>query len=73
MKCLSCSCAEEILKADPSQLQARDAVYGGTPLHWTKTAEVKIPSAALQLRHVASKFRSIHRPKQWKHFTSRRL
>uniref|UniRef100_A0A3P9HHU2 phospholipase A2 n=1 Tax=Oryzias latipes TaxID=8090 RepID=A0A3P9HHU2_ORYLA len=40
MKCLSCSCAEEILKADPSQLQARDAVYGGTPLHWTKTAEL---------------------------------
>ncbi|XP_023814610.1 85/88 kDa calcium-independent phospholipase A2 isoform X1 [Oryzias latipes] len=34
------SCAEEILKADPSQLQARDAVYGGTPLHWTKTAEL---------------------------------
>ncbi|XP_024114982.1 85/88 kDa calcium-independent phospholipase A2 isoform X2 [Oryzias melastigma] len=33
-------CAEEILKADPNQLQAKDAVYGGTPLHWTKTAEM---------------------------------
>lgn len=31
---------EEILKADPGQLQAEDSVYGGTPLHWAKTAEV---------------------------------
>ncbi|XP_067441440.1 85/88 kDa calcium-independent phospholipase A2 isoform X4 [Thunnus thynnus] len=33
-------CAEEILKADPGQLQAEDSVYGGTPLHWAKTAEM---------------------------------
>lgn len=39
--CLTVSCVEEILKADPGQLQAEDSLYGGTPLHWAKTAEVK--------------------------------
>lgn len=38
---LTVSCVEEILKADPGQLQAEDSLYGGTPLHWAKTAEVK--------------------------------
>ena len=38
--CLSVSCVQEILKADPGQLQAEDSLYGGTPLHWSKTAEV---------------------------------
>ncbi|XP_041641870.1 85/88 kDa calcium-independent phospholipase A2 isoform X1 [Cheilinus undulatus] len=33
-------CVEEILKADPGQLQAEDCMYGGTPLHWSKTAEM---------------------------------
>uniref|UniRef100_A0A7N8WVH1 phospholipase A2 n=1 Tax=Mastacembelus armatus TaxID=205130 RepID=A0A7N8WVH1_9TELE len=33
-------CVEEILKADPDQLQAEDSLYGGTPLHWAKTAEM---------------------------------
>ncbi|XP_075941441.1 85/88 kDa calcium-independent phospholipase A2 [Anarhichas minor] len=33
-------CVEEILKADPGQLQAEDSLYGGTPLHWSKTAEM---------------------------------
>ncbi|KAM9857525.1 85/88 kDa calcium-independent phospholipase A2 isoform 2-T2 [Aulostomus maculatus] len=33
-------CVEEILKADPDQIQAEDSVYGGTPLHWAKTAEM---------------------------------
>lgn len=41
---------EEILKADPGQLQAEDSLYGGTPLHWAKTAEVKnITSCVLWL------------------------
>ncbi|XP_030637353.1 85/88 kDa calcium-independent phospholipase A2 [Chanos chanos] len=34
------SCAEVILNANPTQLQAEDALYGGTPLHWAKTAEM---------------------------------
>ncbi|XP_055766648.1 85/88 kDa calcium-independent phospholipase A2-like, partial [Salvelinus fontinalis] len=34
------SCAEAVLDADPGQLQVEDAVYGGTPLHWCKTAEM---------------------------------
>ncbi|XP_056136610.1 85/88 kDa calcium-independent phospholipase A2 isoform X2 [Lampris incognitus] len=34
------SCTEAILTADPGQLQAEDPVYGGTPLHWSKTAEM---------------------------------
>ncbi|KAF3852922.1 hypothetical protein F7725_006277 [Dissostichus mawsoni] len=33
-------CVEEILKADAGQLQAEDSLYGGTPLHWSKTAEM---------------------------------
>uniref|UniRef100_A0A1A8MJU2 Phospholipase A2, group VI (Cytosolic, calcium-independent) n=1 Tax=Nothobranchius pienaari TaxID=704102 RepID=A0A1A8MJU2_9TELE len=33
-------CVEEILRADPSQLQAEDSMHGGTPLHWSKTAEM---------------------------------
>uniref|UniRef100_A0A3P9MSC6 phospholipase A2 n=1 Tax=Poecilia reticulata TaxID=8081 RepID=A0A3P9MSC6_POERE len=40
MKYSEKGCVEEILKADPSQLQAEDCVYGGTPLHWAKTAEM---------------------------------
>lgn len=36
------SCVEEILKADANQLHAQDSLYGGTPLHWSKTAEVRI-------------------------------
>ncbi|CAN9510610.1 unnamed protein product [Ophioblennius macclurei] len=40
MKYSEKGCVEEILKADPSQLQAEDAIYGGTPLHWAKTAEM---------------------------------
>ncbi|KAM9818922.1 85/88 kDa calcium-independent phospholipase A2 isoform 3-T5 [Syngnathus typhle] len=34
------SCTEEILRADPAQLHAEDTLYGGTPLHWAKTAEM---------------------------------
>ncbi|KAM6940278.1 85/88 kDa calcium-independent phospholipase A2 [Xenentodon cancila] len=33
-------CLEEILKADLGQLHAEDSVYGGTPLHWSRTAEM---------------------------------
>uniref|UniRef100_H2SBL6 phospholipase A2 n=1 Tax=Takifugu rubripes TaxID=31033 RepID=H2SBL6_TAKRU len=33
-------CVEEVLKADPGQLHAEDCIYGGTPLHWAKTAEM---------------------------------
>ncbi|XP_014824496.1 PREDICTED: 85/88 kDa calcium-independent phospholipase A2 isoform X2 [Poecilia mexicana] len=40
MKYSEKGCVEQILKADPSQLQAEDCVYGGTPLHWAKTAEM---------------------------------
>lgn len=40
MKFSERGCVEEILKADPAQLQAEDALYGGTPLHWAKTAEM---------------------------------
>ncbi|XP_029949101.1 85/88 kDa calcium-independent phospholipase A2 [Salarias fasciatus] len=40
MKYSEKGCVEEILKADPAQLQAEDALYGGTPLHWAKTAEM---------------------------------
>uniref|UniRef100_UPI003AAC2591 85/88 kDa calcium-independent phospholipase A2 isoform X1 n=1 Tax=Centroberyx gerrardi TaxID=166262 RepID=UPI003AAC2591 len=40
MKYSEKGCAEAILTADPGQLQAEDSVYGGTPLHWTKTAEM---------------------------------
>lgn len=34
------SCAEAILSTNPNQLLAVDPSYGGTPLHWAKTAEV---------------------------------
>ncbi|KAI5627630.1 85/88 kDa calcium-independent phospholipase A2 isoform X1 [Silurus asotus] len=40
MKYSSKGCAEVILAADPNQLQAEDPVYGGTPLHWAKNAEM---------------------------------
>lgn len=40
MKFSEKGCVEEILKADSNQLQAEDSVYGGTPLHWAKTAEM---------------------------------
>ncbi|XP_045903812.1 85/88 kDa calcium-independent phospholipase A2 isoform X3 [Micropterus dolomieu] len=40
MKYSEKGCVEEILKADPDQLHAEDSLYGGTPLHWTKTAEM---------------------------------
>ncbi|XP_074486915.1 85/88 kDa calcium-independent phospholipase A2 isoform X2 [Sebastes fasciatus] len=40
MKYSEKGCVEEILKADPGQLQAEDHLYGGTPLHWSKTAEM---------------------------------
>ncbi|XP_071359714.1 85/88 kDa calcium-independent phospholipase A2 isoform X2 [Trachinotus anak] len=40
MKFSEKGCVEEILKADPGQLQAEDSLYGGTPLHWAKTAEM---------------------------------
>ncbi|KAJ8363254.1 hypothetical protein SKAU_G00120850 [Synaphobranchus kaupii] len=40
MKYSEKSCAEAILTREPAQLQAEDAVYGGTPLHWAKTAEM---------------------------------
>ncbi|XP_029029786.1 85/88 kDa calcium-independent phospholipase A2 isoform X2 [Betta splendens] len=40
MKYSEKGCVEEILKADPNQLHAQDALYGGTPLHWSKTAEL---------------------------------
>uniref|UniRef100_H3C3E8 phospholipase A2 n=1 Tax=Tetraodon nigroviridis TaxID=99883 RepID=H3C3E8_TETNG len=33
-------CVEEVLKADSGQLHAEDSAYGGTPLHWAKTAEM---------------------------------
>ncbi|KAM6972544.1 85/88 kDa calcium-independent phospholipase A2 [Aplochiton taeniatus] len=33
-------CAEAILTADPAQLHAEDGIYGGTPLHWAKTADM---------------------------------
>ncbi|XP_053472994.1 85/88 kDa calcium-independent phospholipase A2 isoform X2 [Ictalurus furcatus] len=40
MKYSARGCAEAILAADFNQLQAEDPVYGGTPLHWAKTAEM---------------------------------
>uniref|UniRef100_A0AAZ3RRB0 phospholipase A2 n=1 Tax=Oncorhynchus tshawytscha TaxID=74940 RepID=A0AAZ3RRB0_ONCTS len=40
MKYSEKSCAEAVLDADPGQLQVEDAIYGGTPLHWCKTAEM---------------------------------
>ncbi|XP_070684354.1 85/88 kDa calcium-independent phospholipase A2 isoform X2 [Pempheris klunzingeri] len=40
MKYSEKGCVEEILKADPGLLQAEDSLYGGTPLHWAKTAEM---------------------------------
>ncbi|XP_063736825.1 85/88 kDa calcium-independent phospholipase A2 isoform X3 [Eleginops maclovinus] len=40
MKYSEKGCVEEILKADSGQLQAEDSLYGGTPLHWSKTAEM---------------------------------
>ncbi|KAM7419720.1 hypothetical protein PAMA_016689 [Pampus argenteus] len=40
MKYSEKGCVDEILKADPGQLQAEDCLYGGTPLHWAKTAEM---------------------------------
>ncbi|XP_076841164.1 85/88 kDa calcium-independent phospholipase A2 isoform X2 [Brachyhypopomus gauderio] len=40
MKYSQRSCAEAVLAADPGQLQTEDPVYGGTPLHWAKTAEM---------------------------------
>ncbi|XP_026803862.3 85/88 kDa calcium-independent phospholipase A2 isoform X1 [Pangasianodon hypophthalmus] len=40
MKYSARGCAEAILAADLNQLQAEDPVYGGTPLHWAKTAEM---------------------------------
>ncbi|XP_061086902.1 85/88 kDa calcium-independent phospholipase A2 isoform X3 [Conger conger] len=40
MKYSEKSCAEAILTAEPAQLQAEDALYGGTPLHWAKSAEM---------------------------------
>ncbi|KAM7009243.1 85/88 kDa calcium-independent phospholipase A2 isoform 1-T1 [Tautogolabrus adspersus] len=40
MKYSEKGCVEEILKADQGQLQAEDSMYGGTPLHWAKTAEM---------------------------------
>lgn len=40
MKYSEKECVLEILRADSGQLQAEDPVYGGTPLHWAKTAEL---------------------------------
>ncbi|XP_077427953.1 85/88 kDa calcium-independent phospholipase A2 isoform X2 [Vanacampus margaritifer] len=40
MKYSEKGCTEEILNADPDQLHAEDSLYGGTPLHWAKTAEM---------------------------------
>uniref|UniRef100_A0A8B9R386 phospholipase A2 n=1 Tax=Astyanax mexicanus TaxID=7994 RepID=A0A8B9R386_ASTMX len=40
MKYSARGCAEAILASNPAQLQAEDPVYGGTPLHWAKTAEM---------------------------------
>uniref|UniRef100_A0AAY4A5T3 phospholipase A2 n=1 Tax=Denticeps clupeoides TaxID=299321 RepID=A0AAY4A5T3_9TELE len=40
MKYSESGCAEAVLTYDPAQLHAEDAVYGGTPLHWAKTAEM---------------------------------
>ncbi|KAL6111213.1 pla2g6 [Pungitius sinensis] len=40
MKYSEKGCVEEILKADPGQIHAEDSLYGGTPLHWTKTSEM---------------------------------
>ncbi|XP_034043851.1 85/88 kDa calcium-independent phospholipase A2 isoform X2 [Thalassophryne amazonica] len=40
MKYNAKACVEELLKADPDQIHAEDPVYGGTPLHWAKTAEM---------------------------------
>lgn len=51
------SCAEVILADDLNQLQAEDPVYGGTPLHWVKTAEVSSTSTDL---HTLSYLLFIH-------------
>ncbi|XP_051979482.1 85/88 kDa calcium-independent phospholipase A2-like isoform X4 [Xyrauchen texanus] len=40
MKFSEKSCAEAILSINPNQLLAEDPLYGGTPLHWAKTAEM---------------------------------
>ncbi|MED6295540.1 hypothetical protein CHARACLAT_032883 [Characodon lateralis] len=49
MKYSEKGCVEEILRADPSQVQAEDSVYGGTPLHWAKTSEVATATPSFQL------------------------
>lgn len=56
----SVSCVEEILKADPGQLQAEDSLYGGTPLHWAKTAEVicvTLPVLQLEIQFILQMFK----------------
>ncbi|XP_062845564.1 85/88 kDa calcium-independent phospholipase A2 isoform X2 [Trichomycterus rosablanca] len=40
MKYSSRGCAEAILASNVKQLQSEDPVYGGTPLHWAKNAEM---------------------------------
>ncbi|TSK67279.1 85/88 kDa calcium-independent phospholipase A2 [Bagarius yarrelli] len=40
MKYSAKGCAELILADDLNQLSAEDPIYGGTPLHWAKTAEM---------------------------------
>ncbi|KAI1886694.1 hypothetical protein AGOR_G00198430 [Albula goreensis] len=54
MKYSEKSCAEAILNADPAQLQVEDAMYGGTPLHWAKNAEMtqgRFEAAMVLLTH----------------------
>ena len=35
------SCVATLLEFHPEQVNVRDCKYGGTPLHWAKTKEVK--------------------------------
>lgn len=35
------SCVATLLEFHPEQVNVRDSKYGGTPLHWAKTKEVK--------------------------------
>ena len=41
MKSRSDRCAEILLEFHPEQLEAKDTKYGGSPLHWAKTKEVR--------------------------------
>ena len=46
LKCQSDQCAAVLLEFHPEQISVRDRKYGGTPLHWAKTKEVRITNCS---------------------------